>query len=172
MIDESHFFLGSSIPAILRTYGDSLPKAIKDNKKYRGVESFVVFFEFFGPNSFAGWHDPEVKEREVVVFDISLYKKGFIPPRDFLNDIGHLKIPKVIYEGNFNKQFIEDVKEGKYPVFEGIVAKGINENKKSNPIWMCKVKTKQWLEELKNRMAQSEEFRKSWNDNIKEQYDG
>ena len=172
MFDETDETYGPAIKIFLDTYGDSIPKVLRDNKDYRNIhnQNIVAFCEFFGPNSLAGWHDKD-DPKEVVLFDIWLYKKGFVLPKDFVRDFGHLKIPPVVYEGNFNKQFIEDVKEGKYPVDEGIVAKGVIKGYKNSPngIWMSKVKSKLWIEKLQNRYKESQEFRKALEDNIREQ---
>lgn len=170
MIDKSDEQFGDAISLFLNRYGDSIPKIIKDDKKYRGVTNFVAYCEYFGPSSFAGWHK-EDEEKEVILFDIWIHKKGFVLPRDFVNDFGSLKTPDVIYEGNFNTQFVEDVKNGKYLVGEGVVAKGVIKGIKNTPngIWMAKVKTKAWIEELKRRYKDSIEFRKALEDNLKEQ---
>lgn len=47
---------------------------------------------------------------------------------------------EVIYEGSLNKQFIYDVRGGKYPVFEGVIAKGDD--------FMVKIKTKEYYDQL------------------------
>lgn len=69
-----------------------------------------------------------------------------MPAREFINTFGHLRIAEVVYDGNFNKQFVEDVQSGKYNVIEGVVAKGGNSQK---DLWMRKVKTKKYVEKLK-----------------------
>ena len=48
------------------------------------VESVVTYWEFLGPNSFAGQHDAN-DEHHVVLIDVDRYKKGFIPPLEFIN---------------------------------------------------------------------------------------
>lgn len=150
LFDEKDPEFGTAIGLFLKEYGESLPKTIKDNKHYRGIDEFVVFCEFFGPSSFAGWHN-FTEQHEVVLFDINLHRKGFVLPRDFVKYFGNLKIPPVVYDGPFNNQFIMDVKNGKYDVIEGVVAKGLNNNKPPHNIWMSKVKTNAWLEKLKQK---------------------
>ncbi len=112
LIDGTHP-LGDAMQIFLNTYGDDLEKIFRKDKLFRNCQNVTVFNEYFGPNSFAGWHDPD-DEKEIVLFDISIYKKGIMSPRDFVKMFGHLKIPKIIYEGNFNESFIQDVKDGKY----------------------------------------------------------
>lgn len=174
MIDESSEQWGHVIPQFMQQLADDIEKVFNENKKYRGTEEAVVFCEHFGPSSFAGWHDyNELKlAGELVIIDINIHKKGIILPGDFIKDFGHLEIPKVVYRGNFNKQFISDVKEGKYEdLEEGVVVKGVNPKNKRDQhgLWMSKVKTKWWLAELKARAQKDEQFRKSLIDNMKEQ---
>jgi hypothetical protein len=170
MFNETDDLYGCAIKIFLDTYGDAIPKVLHDNKNYRGVQNVIAYCEFFGPNSMAGWHQKD-DPKELVLFDLWVYKKGFVLPRDFVNDFGHIKIPPVVYEGNFNKQFVMDVKEGLYPVDEGVVAKGVIKGFKNSPngIWMSKVKSKLWIEKLRKCYKESQEFRKALEDNIREQ---
>lgn len=171
LFNETNEWFGCAIEIFKNTYGDDLIKIFKEDKTFRGVEAVTVFCEFFGKKSFSGVHFPD-DPKELVMFDVCLYKKGFMLPRDFVNTFEKLKIPKVIYEGNFNKQFVEDVKNGKYPVYEGVVVKGVNQGKKKNPqhgLWMSKVKTAKWLEDLKIRAKEDAVFRKALEDNQREQ---
>ena len=166
LIDETSEY-APAINLFKQTYAEPLEKAFVDNKYFRSIELFTAFFEFFGEKSFAGLHfidDP----KEVVLFDICLHKKGILPPRDFIKSFGHLKIPPVVYEGIFNKELVQDVMDGKYPVKEGIVAKGVLGHKQHG-LWMAKVKTKWWMEEIKHRSIIIPQLASIATDNIKEQ---
>jgi len=83
----------------------------------------------------------------------------------------HLKIPEIIYEGNFNESFIQDVKDGKYDLEEGVVVKGnLPHGKHPHNLWMAKVKTKTWLDKLKEEAEiHPERFKRQLVDNIMEQ---
>ena len=172
LLDESHDFLGEAPQVFLDTYGDALPEVFKKEKAFRGVDSFVVFCEFFGPNSFAGIHDTSDK-KEIVLIDVNANRKGIVLPRDFVNIFGHLKIPPVVYEGNFNSSFIEAVKRGEYGLAqsEGVVVKGVLASTK-NPqhgLWMSKVKTQWWMNELRRRAETNAEMKRVLTDNEREQ---
>lgn len=173
VFDETSDQWGHFIPQFLEKYGDPLVEVFKKNKNYRSVQSFIVFCEHFGPSSFAGWHDYEelAKEGNCVLIDVNVHKRGIVLPRDFINDFGHLDTPKVIYEGNFGKQFIQDVRDNKFELGEGVVVKGVNPKRKreQHGLWMSKVKTKWWLEELKRRARADDSFRQALVDNIREQ---
>jgi len=169
LIDSTHP-LGDAIDIFLNTYADELEKIFKKDKLFRNSQNVTVFGEYFGPNSFAGWHDPD-DDKEIVMFDVSIHKKGMMPPRDFVKMFSHLKIPQIVYEGNFNESFIQDVKNGEYPVVEGVVAKGnFPHGRPPHNLWMAKIKTRTWIERLKKEAIEHpERFKNELIDNIKEQ---
>lgn len=152
MIDESHEQFGKAITMFLEKYSD-IDKVFTTEKRYRNCQNFVVFCEWLGEKSFAGYHEPGDK-MDIVLFDVSQYKRGFIPPKEFINNFGHLGIPNIIYEGVYSEEFIHDVKFGKYPVFEGVIAKGVKKTKGDELTWMVKVKTNTWLNRLKNKFGE------------------
>jgi hypothetical protein len=92
MIDACHPQFGEAVTLFLNKYNEGLSKIFTDDKYYRNIQNFVVFSEYFGEDSFAGYHIPEDK-KDILLFDISLYKKGWVKPKDFINDFGHLGIP-------------------------------------------------------------------------------
>jgi hypothetical protein len=148
MFDETHEFWGPVIELFHELLAEGIEKVLKDNKKYRGVESVIAFSEFFGPNSFAGSHSVD-DVMTMMLFDLNVHKKGFVAPNDFVKDFGHLKnTAEVIYDGILNKPFIEAVKNGDYPQLEeGVVCKGGEGHK----LWMVKVKTAQWIAAVKRK---------------------
>jgi hypothetical protein len=152
MIDENNEQFGAGVKLFLKKYGDNLENLFTKHKDFRNILSIVVFAEYFGPNSFAGWHDPEDLKNDkmdIVLFDVNLYKKGFMPPNDFIKNFQEYGIPEVVYYGNYNQQFVLDVKENKFNLKEGVVVK----QERKNQIWMCKIKTNQWLDKVKNRFG-------------------
>jgi hypothetical protein len=152
LIDRNSERFSETIPLFLEKYGDSLPKVFVD--RYKKVENFVVFSEYVGPNSFAGVHVPDDK-MDIVLFDVNQYKRGFITPWEFVERFGHLDIPKIVYEGKFNEQLIEDVRQNKYGLKEGVIAKGLYKTKKDGEIiWQVKIKTLEWLSVIKSRLGE------------------
>ena len=141
LLDPSSQVFGPVIPIFKRQWEEELSQILKKNK----VQKAVAFFEFYGPSSFAGVHEPN-EEKFLTLIDISIYKQGILPARQFVKMFQGLEIPRIVYEGNLNKQVVEDVEKGLYNVDEGIVAKG--GNKHSN-LWMRKVKTDEYLAKLK-----------------------
>jgi hypothetical protein len=152
MITDKDENFGKAIPLFLEKYGEDLPRAFAN--KYKKVENFVVFAEYVGPNSFAGWHDPNDK-MDIVLFDVNQYKKGFISPYEFLDNFGHLHIPSVIYQGKYTQKLIQDVRNNIYELDEGIIVKGITYTKKEGEaIWQVKVKTNEWLKKVKEKLGE------------------
>lgn len=165
--------LGDSIDIFLRTYGEALEKIFIDNKRFREAQNITVFCEYFGDNSFAGQHDPD-DEKYVILLDVSIHKKGIMSPIDFLRTFYMVDTPPVIYTGNFSNEFIQGVKDGKYPVNEGVVAKGLlSKRKDGHNLWMAKCKTRSWMERLKTKAEESpEKFDQILKENVQEQNNG
>jgi len=169
LIDESSA-LGNAITVFKERYAEALEKTFRDNKLFRDALNITIFGEYFGENSFAGQHE-ETDKKEVIIFDVNIHKKGLLSPREFIKTFGHLKIPTVVYEGNFNESFIQDVKDGKYPVQEGVVAKGTFSNRRPpHNLWMAKCKTKWWMDKLKQKAIEKPDvFGQVFKENINEQ---
>lgn len=154
MIDKSDEQFGDAIDIFINKYGEDLSKIFYD--KYPKIDKIVVFGEYSGENSFAGRHIATDK-KDIVIFDISLHKFGFILPNIFIEQFGHLDIPKVIYEGPFSKELIQKVKNNQFNLKEGIIAKGIIKNKNNKDEgWVTKVKTNEWLQKVKSLFGEKE----------------
>lgn len=155
MLDAQDEQLGLAVTLFERKYADVLEQQFKERVwKKLGVRNFVVFFEYVGPNSFAGYHPDEPEQMDVFLFDVNPTPKGFLPPAEFVKLFGPIvDIPGVVYEGNFNIPFIESVIRNDYNLQEGVVVKGMDGKK----LWMSKVKTQQWLDRLKSEKGESEE---------------
>ena len=110
----------------------------------------TCFFEFHGPNSFAGQHR-KYEEHRLTLFDVAIFKQGIIPPREFLKAFGHLNIPKVLHRGTVNKEFIDSIRNSTLEgmTFEGVVCKGKRRGKKAEVPVMFKIKSQAWLDKLK-----------------------
>ena len=155
LFDKSDLEYGEAIPLFLNKYASDIENTIKKEKEFRSIRELICYCEFFGPHSFAGRHDPKLlgvpenKPYDLVLFDVNLHKKGLLEPRNFLNIFGNLDIAKVIFEGILDESFIQDVKDNKYPVVEGVVCKGC-EGKAPHGIWMRKIKTDAYRAKLKS----------------------
>ena len=112
----------------------------------------VVFAEWFGPNSFAGSHRANDK-KELRIFDIQINGK-FLSPEELVTNFASCNLAKVIYTGKYSGQLVEDIRNGKYPVVEGAVIKGIADKE----LYMAKVKTNTYLKKLQ------EQFKDNWQD--------
>jgi hypothetical protein len=111
--------------------------------------NFVVFCEFLGENSFAGSHQ-EGDVMDVVLFDVSKYNHGLISPYEFLEKFGHLDIPKVIYEGDYTEELVDQVRQNEWNLKEGLIVKGIHRK----DLWMVKLKTLEWLRKVKEKFGE------------------
>ena len=146
LIDESSDQFSDVVSIFNETLADGIEKVIRD--EYRDIQLVTAFAEFVGPNSFAGTHDP-LDKKELVLFDIALYRKGYIDPNTFIKQFGHLNTAKVIYKGNLTDTFIRDVRYNLYELNEGVVCKG----GKGHKLWMCKIKTNEYIDRLKDHFG-------------------
>jgi len=132
---------------------------IYQNSYLNEYDDLVVYAEYFGPNSFGGFHDPK-DQMQIVFLDLCFLNSSNSPLLDLISPFIFTKLftglptPKVIYQGKITGKFTGDVKNGKYPVNEGVVCKGFLNNK----VWMCKIKTQKWLD----RLQQSFKEKKKW----------
>jgi hypothetical protein len=142
MIDESELILGKAIPLVKALEGKFHDLFIQ--KKQQRV---ILFFEFYGSNSFAGFHE-EDDEFRVTLIDASLYKKGMIEPKEFIRWFEEFDTARFLYHGNINQPFIESVESGALEgmTYEGIVGKAVV-NPKRAPV-MTKIKSNDWLSKL------------------------
>jgi len=146
LLDDADPFLQEAKGLIVERYGDSLPKIFRDQR----LDNAVSFFEFFGPNSFAGYHVDE--PHETVLIDVSA-SKGIYEPREYLRLFKHLKIAEPLYSGNPNSHLTEAVQDGTLEgmTFEGVVCKGLWTSP-GLPL-MFKIKNRAWIERVKARYA-------------------
>ncbi len=118
-------------------------------KKY-GWDRIILFFEFAGPQSFAGSH-VEGDAHEVWLIDANPYKKGILPPKEFLEAFGDLHITPLLYHGPCDEDFVESVRTSRLEGMseEGVVCKAKNPKNTPSPV-MFKIKSQRWLNRLKS----------------------
>lgn len=137
--DASHLFR--------MAYADPLEQIFRENPAYDAGE-LTVFTEYFGPHSFAGVHKKD-DVKQLVLFDVQNGSR-LVDPEHFVEDFGHLDIARVIYRGKLTARFANAVRNGKYPVSEGVVCKG---GTKAD-LWMVKIKTYAYMKRLKAVFAE------------------
>lgn len=142
LIDDKSLPFGKAIPLLQNKY----EKDLVDICKKQNWESAVCFFEFYGASSFAGAHNFD-EAMDVILFDINPFKRGLLPPEEFLKLFGHLDVPQVLYQGFADEWLFDFVKQSILPGMskEGVVCKGIDKDK----LVMFKIKSKLWLNDLK-----------------------
>ena len=118
-------------------------------------QDITAYFELHGPNSFAGCHNPNDNHR-LTLIDVNVYKRGFIPPKEFYKMFRGFDVAELLYCGKVNVPFIEVVENGELEgmTFEGVVCK-YNVKKVHK---MFKLKNKAWIKRLKEFCAGDEEM--------------
>lgn len=145
LLDDSNPQIVKSKDLFLQTYGESLGKIFTDQRWTKAV----AFFEFWGPQSFAGVH-VDSDEHRVTLFDVSYEKKGLMEPRMFLKLFDALPIAPFLHHGTFNVTIEQQIRSGQLPgiTAEGVVCKGSYVSP-GLPL-MFKVKTDAWVERVKS----------------------
>ena len=153
LLSENDAHLGKAITLFKRDWEAKLPKIFARQRWHHNV---VLFFEFFGDKSFAGYHYDE-DNHQLVLIDVNVHKKGLIPPREFLDAFEGLPIPKVLYRGRCNATFIESVRSSTLEgmPFEGVVCKASHPKK---GVVMFKVKSLAWLNKVKEKYGDQPEL--------------
>ena len=137
---------------LIENISDKILDFVCENTNYNIYNEVIIFMEYHGPNSFAGQHDPK-DIKKLTLIDV-MTDGQIIPPQQFLDDFKDFDIAKVIYKGKYSGQFSEDVRNGKYSVNEGVVCKGVVDDK----VYMCKIKTNAYMNKLQTQ------FKDNWKD--------
>lgn len=152
LFDKSDPEYGCAISIFENKYGEALAKVFHDTKEWKDADYMIAFAEFLGPYSFSGTHDAKTLKvvnndpKDLILFDINIHRRSFIAPRDFVKKYGHLHIAEVVYDGPLTMDFFNEVRNGgKYNLNEGVMCKGGS----GHDLWMCKIKTLDYLERLK-----------------------
>ena len=157
-------------PELSSLYNDSkdfiqnLEIFLLEQDKYHGKET-IFFFEYCGPNSFAGQHQPK-EHKKLHLIDAQIDGK-MVPPEELIEDFKEFfndpewggyadRFPKVLFKGKFSGQLFVDVRKNKFNVKEGVVVKGVV----GDQVYMAKIKTEAYLERLKNEF--SDNWKEYW----------
>ena len=144
---------GEGVTIFLDKYSSELEYRFKH--LYPNSLSMVVFAEYFGENSFSGIHQKS-DTMDVTIFDIINYKNGFIPVSKYIEQFGDLDITTLIDTTVFDSELIDNVRNNTYvsPLKEGVVVKGERKHKGDIIPWMCKIKTWEWLNKVKEKYGE------------------
>lgn len=153
LLDPAEEPLGEAVQLIMDNYAEDLNTIFRKQR----FERTTAFFEFFGENSFAGFHEKE--EHKVVLFDLHVYKQGLLPAKEFLKLVeGKVETPAVLHQGKITESFVQQVKNSEIEgmTFEGVVCKGGLDNRR-RPV-NFKIKSYAWLDKLKKRYGHNQKL--------------
>jgi hypothetical protein len=150
LIDTTAPVLGEAVTLFNEKYAEDLDRIFRKQQ----YQKTTVFFEFYGQNSFAGFHEDE--KHDVTLFDVFLYKKGMMTPQEFNKLFSDIDTAALLYQGNPSQEFLESVKNGTLEgmTFEGVVCKSGFD--KRNRLASFKVKNDAWLKRLKQKCGDDE----------------
>lgn len=129
---------------LIKAHEDALGKIFREQK----YERVICFFEYWGPQSFAGQHIPG-DSMSCTLIDIDVYKRGQIDPRDFEKLFSNLPNVAQCLASSFTGSDAELVKRGEYPgqTFEGVVVK-VPATKRWEQPYLYKVKSSSWIKKV------------------------
>jgi hypothetical protein len=148
LVDVQSGPLGALSIPLIQAQGEAIGAVLKGLR----AQEATCFFEFFGPSSFAGVHAWEEPGFKAVLFDVTIFKKGFMSPQEFLKAFGdEVETPALLHKGNVTEDLIKMVREGNLEgmSFEGVVCKGAP-LKNGYPPHMFKVKSQAWIDKVKS----------------------
>lgn len=147
LLDEKSSELGAKAVPLMKAQEEEFTRVFKKAK----IQEATLFFEFFGPSSFAGVHNFQEEGLRTVLIDCCVYKKGFLLPQEFIKLFsGEVEHAEHLYTGNVSEEFVKSVKESTLEgmAFEGVICKGAPLKNGYQP-HMFKVKSNAWIERVK-----------------------
>lgn len=116
------------------------------------VPRAICFFEWAGPQSFAGSHHDAPAEMTLSLLDVAPYQKGLLPPERVLEiaNAAQVSTPALLHVGRIDQALLDAVRAGALPgmTFEGIIGKGPFLQSAGGPV-MFKHKSQAWLAKLR-----------------------
>ena len=147
LFDETDPVFGKALPVFMESLADSV-EAVARKQRW---ERLIIFCEGAGEHSFAGHHEPD-EPMGVYLIDAAPYKKGMLPPNEYLDLFGHVE-SRATYLGRrrWNSGFVQAVRSGEVEgvTFEGVVGKAFVRKK----IIMAKAKTQAWIDKVMRKFG-------------------
>ena len=149
MFDKSDPVFGSAVDLFKNMWEDKIGKVAASQR----WESVIIFCEFWGPNSFAGVHEP-TDSHILTLFDVNPYKKGFLGPKEFIKLFGEYEhTAKLLGREHWTRGFVQRVRSGDYPCgLEGVVGKAGEGHDQIR----AKAKTQAWIDKVLARYGADE----------------
>lgn len=151
LLDDSNPVLNEAPDLIMRDWAADLADVFKGMR----LQKAIAFFEFWGPNSFAGNHEDE--PHVCTLLDVAQHPKGIMEPKDFVKRFKGLDHAALLHQGKFNREMEEHVRSGTLPgmPFEGVIVKG-GYISPGRPL-MFKVKNRAWFAKLRAQYPDHED---------------
>ena len=153
--------LGSDQGILARAEGiaNAQEKVFRSVFELHKIEKVICFFEFWGPNSFAGNHLAS-DTHKLTLIDVDVYRQGMVAPSKFLEmfDASPIDIPDFLHYGPIDEEFRQSVRKSELPgvTHEGVVCKAYNKRKRN--VEMFKIKSESWIAAVKAQYADKPEL--------------
>ena len=146
LLDRDHKEFGKSMAMFEEGFADTFEKYAVDS----GHSSIVVYCEFWGPQSFAGEHEPEDPHR-LTPIDVAIYKKGLLDTESFIESFGDFELG-YLGEMTWDQPFVDAVRSLSLTgmSFEGVVGKSGSGHKRT----AIKLKSQSWVNKVLQRYGE------------------
>lgn len=150
LLDDSNPFLKES-PRLFEEFAEVTDYNLRQISRQK-EHSATVYMEFFGPNSRFGQHQDE--PHRVQIFDIAIYKKGFLPPVEFNEAVPSNNL--LCRGWREDDDVVSLIRRGELQgmPFEGCVGKT------KNGKFVFKLKAQRWFDALKSHCGDDEKLYK------------
>jgi hypothetical protein len=114
----------------------------------QGWQNLTAFCEFYGTNSFAGFHEPN-DPKTLSLLDVQVYKRGLLAPEEFLERFAELPTPRFFGVHTWDADLLERVQHNQLEgiTFEGVIGKAGTGHERL----MRKAKTQMWRDRVRQR---------------------
>lgn len=148
IIGENTTLLGAAVPQLKRLTKEVVAAIMADKKlkkEVRGAKHLTLFYEWWGPNSFAGAHPDPLAAMRLTLIDVWIHKRGFLLPKLFLKLIEGKEWGPTFYGIRKVNQTLKEEVAGW--IEEGVICKWAV--KKPHKVEALKIKSKHWIDRLK-----------------------
>lgn len=147
MIDATDPQFGDAFTWFHENLGDAIIECFK-----KVPQRLIVFGEWWGPQSFAGIHEPG-DDMRITLFDATT--NGWMSPSEFRKTFeGKVDTAKHLGQYNWTRGYIQRVRDGEQHdvTGEGVVGKTLQ----GGQLLMGKAKTQEWLDRIYERFDEDQ----------------
>lgn len=149
LVDDDDPSFGPARPLFDQTLAEPIARIATD----QGWTALTAYAEYWGASSLGGKH-VEGEPMRLTLFDVAVYRRGFVGPQRFVDLFGALDVPRYLGEFDWDDTFVQRVRDNDLPgvSFEGVVGKAGDGQR----LVTAKAKTQAWVDAIVQRFGSQE----------------